>query len=151
MSDRLSRYFTEYSRFHTTPGNKICHYFGIPMIALSLLGLLAAIPIGSWGVGAILRFDAGVLLWIIAVLFYLTLDWKLAIPFGLVAAGLYFLGRATPLAWLWAIFILGWIFQGIGHYRYEKKSPAFFKNLEHILIGPLWIFARMIGYRVERG
>jgi uncharacterized membrane protein YGL010W len=117
------------------------------MIAISLFGLLAMIPLGGGGAASsILRLDLGVLLWLVALLYYLTLDWKLAVPFGLLAAGLYFLGRATPLAWLWAIFVLGWIFQGIGHYRYEKKSPAFFKNLEHLLIGPLWIFARMIGY-----
>ena len=73
------------------------------------------------------------------------------VAFGLFALGLYFLGRALPIPALWSLFILGWIFQGIGHYHYEKKSPAFFKNLEHILIGPLWIFARLIDFDVKGG
>ena len=50
---------------------------------------------------------------------------------------------------LWAValtlFVLGWVFQFVGHYVYEKKSPAFARNLVHLLVGPLWILARVIG------
>ena len=43
--------------------------------------------------------------------------------------------------WIWPItlFVAGWIFQFIGHGVYEKRQPAFFRNLVHLLIGPLWI------------
>ena len=46
-------------------------------------------------------------------------------------------------AWDWALFIGGWILQFVGHYAFEKNSPAFFRNLVHLLIGPLWVFARL--------
>jgi hypothetical protein len=43
------------------------------------------------------------------------------------------------------LFIVGWIFQFVGHAVYEKKSPAFMKNFEHLFIGPPWVFAKAIG------
>ena len=48
--------------------------------------------------------------------------------------------------WFWkvslALFVVGWIFQFVGHYVYEKRSPAFYRNLAHLLVGPLWILAK---------
>jgi uncharacterized membrane protein YGL010W len=44
-----------------------------------------------------------------------------------------------------ALFVLGWVLQFVGHYVYEKKSPAFFRNFTHLLVGPLWILAKVSG------
>ena len=143
MTERLSGFFGEYGTVHQTSGNKICHYLGIPMIFVSLLGLTALIPISLFSGG----FDAGQLILCLAGFWYVFLDFKIGIPFVTVAAGSYFLGKTVSVPALWSVFVLGWILQGIGHYRYEKRSPAFFKNFEHLLIGPLWIFAKFVGYR----
>lgn len=116
------------------------------MIATTLLGLLAGI-IFMGDSEQLLRLDAGILFLAFSVVWYLFLEWKLAVPFTLFIGGMYFLGRAMPLWMLWTLFAVGWILQGIGHYVYEKKSPAFLKNIEHVLIGPLWIFAKAIGYQ----
>jgi uncharacterized membrane protein YGL010W len=40
--------------------------------------------------------------------------------------------------------VVGWILQYLGHYVYEKKSPAFYRNLVHLLVGPLWILAKAV-------
>jgi uncharacterized membrane protein YGL010W len=48
---------------------------------------------------------------------------------------------------LWGVFVLGWVLQFVGHGHYEKKSPAFFKNLTHLLIGPLWVFSKLTKLR----
>jgi hypothetical protein len=45
--------------------------------------------------------------------------------------------------------VVGWAFQLFGHYVYEKKSPAFLTTLSHLFVGPMWIFARWIGYYQE--
>jgi uncharacterized membrane protein YGL010W len=58
----------------------------------------------------------------------------------LIVAG-RFLGAGPALA----LFVFGWILQFIGHYIYEKRSPAFFQNLTHLLVGPLWILAKATG------
>jgi uncharacterized membrane protein YGL010W len=42
------------------------------------------------------------------------------------------------------LFILGWIFQFVGHAVYEKRQPAFLKNALHLLVGPLWILNDMV-------
>jgi uncharacterized membrane protein YGL010W len=46
-----------------------------------------------------------------------------------------------------AAFIVGWVFQGIGHAVYEKKSPAFFRNLLHLMIGPVFLWNELIRRR----
>jgi uncharacterized membrane protein YGL010W len=148
MTKKLEGYFKDYASYHKTPGNKTTHYFGITFIVVSLLGLLSHWVIGSEGLTGSLyfRLDGGTLLMLLAMAWYISLDWRIAFPFAGVLFGLYFLGRTLPSEVNWLLFVAGWILQGIGHYVYEKKSPAFFTNLRHILIGPLWIFVRLIGY-----
>lgn len=150
-NQRLNQYFKDYASYHKTPGNKATHYFGITFIVVSLLGLLSQwIILSDGSMTTYLRLDGGSLLFLLGMIWYLFLDWKIAIPFGFVMVGFYFLGRALPVQINWALFIIGWVFQGVGHIVYEKNSPAFFKNLTHIMIGPLWIFARLIRYHPEK-
>jgi uncharacterized membrane protein YGL010W len=123
--------FADYSAYHQTPGNKAFHRLGIPMIMLSLIGLLARVKLGP--------VDAAMLLIVLSEIYYLTIEWRLGALMLLVSIGFYFLGLALPL-WVNAtLFILGWIFQFIGHKVYEHKNPAFFRNFVHLLVGPLWI------------
>lgn len=147
-SPRLKRLFDDYASYHRTAGNKAMHMLGIPLIMMTLLGLLSTwvIPLPGIDREALFRLDGGILLWIIGVVYYSRVDWKIGGPFSLVALGIYFAGRSIPWAGLWTLQVLGWVFQAIGHAVYEKKAPAFLKNIQHVLIGPLWIFARLVGY-----
>jgi uncharacterized membrane protein YGL010W len=43
------------------------------------------------------------------------------------------------------IFVLAWIGQFIGH-EIEGKKPAFFKDLQFLLIGPLWTLAHVFRF-----
>jgi uncharacterized membrane protein YGL010W len=43
------------------------------------------------------------------------------------------------------VFVLAWIGQFIGH-EIEGKKPAFFKDLQFLLIGPLWTLAHAFRY-----
>jgi len=148
VSSRLESYFRDYASSHKTKGNQLTHYFGISFIVVSILGLLGGITLGENFSGLqYLRCDGGTLLLSIGILLYHFLDWRIAIPFAFVLAGAYFLGRALPVFVNAGLFVVGWIFQAIGHVVYEKKAPSFFKNVLHLFIGPLWIFAKVIGYR----
>ena len=142
MSPTLRAYFADYASFHGTAGNKACHYVGIPLIVLALLALLARVPL--FAVGGFTVTLAEVAL-VVVTGYYLTLDAVLAAIMLAASVGLLLLGRPMPVWVAAALFVLGWIFQFIGHYVYEKRSPAFYRNLAHLLVGPLWIVAKAVG------
>ena len=64
--------------------------------------------------------------------------WRLI---GLRAHG--YVGFIAPLPAL-GLFVFGWILQGVGHWVYEKNSPAFFRNFVHLAVGQLWILAKAL-------
>lgn len=139
---KLLAWFEDYASYHRTEGNQVSHLIGIPAIVVTLLGLLSRV--GGWET-PLFPMDLGILIWAGGFVFYFVLDWRLSLSLGPALLGCYFIGRAMPGEWLWAGFIGGWVAQFIGHYRYEKKSPAFYKNLEHLLIGPAWVFCKITG------
>ena len=142
MTPTLRAHFADYAAFHGTAGNKACHYVGIPLIVLALLALLARVPL--FAVGGFTVTLAEVAL-VAVTAYYLTLDLVLAAIMLAASVGLLLLGRPMPVWVSVALFVLGWIFQFVGHYVYEKRSPAFFRNLAHLLVGPLWIVAKAVG------
>ena len=123
--------FDDYASYHQTKGNKVFHRAGIPLIMLTLIGLLARVGVG--------HLNAAVALIVVAEIIYFMLEWRLAIVMLGISAAFYFAGLAMPLWLNGALFVLGWIFQFVGHSVYEHKSPAFLTNFLHLLVGPLWI------------
>jgi uncharacterized membrane protein YGL010W len=142
MTPVLQAHFSDYSAFHRTPGNKACHYVGIPMIVLSLFALLARVSLFEAGG---FTFTLAEVVLVAATIYYLTLDAALAVMMLATSAILAAAGRMLPISAAVALFVLGWVFQFVGHYVYEKKSPAFFRNFAHLLVGPLWILAKVSG------
>ena len=70
----------------------------------------------------------------------------LGIPMIAVSVPLFV---ASPfVAGLWplptSLFVVGWVFQFIGHY-YEKKPPEFLKDPRFLLVGLRWWFAKLRG------
>jgi uncharacterized membrane protein YGL010W len=114
----------------------MCHYIGVPLITTSLLGLLDLVPAGPFTVSMILVAAVGA--WAVV------LDWRFGSIFAAAAVALYLIGRPIN-PWVNAgFFVIGWIFQLVGHYKYEGNSPALKDNLLQILIGPMWILARLL-------
>ena len=132
----ITALFADYAAYHQTAGNKTFHRLGIPLIMLSLIGMLARVHVGP--------VDAAMLLIALAEVYYLTIEWRLGLAMLLVSIGFYFLGLVIPFWANVALFVLGWIFQFIGHKVYEHKNPAFFRNFVHLLVGPLWILNDVI-------
>ena len=147
MTQKLASRFAEYREYHTTRGNVVSHYVGIPLIVASVFGLLSMVTFGNEAfLPMVIRPDLGWAIFALVIGFYLWLDWKIALPFALVLMGMYLIGRSLPLSVLIGMQVVGWVAQYVGHLKYEKKSPAFYKNLTHMLIGPLWVFAKAIRY-----
>ncbi len=45
-----------------------------------------------------------------------------------------------------ALFVIGWVFQFVGHY-FEKKPPEFFKDWRFLLVGTRWWARKTFGKR----
>jgi uncharacterized membrane protein YGL010W len=142
MSPVLARDFADYAAFHTTRGNKACHALGIPTIVLASFALLGQVPLLTRGGITLTAAEAVIVL---LTLYYVRLDGALAGLMLVAYAAFDALGRLIPPAAALGLFVLGWILQGVGHYVYEKKSPAFFRNVAHLAVGQLWILAKAVG------
>ena len=55
-------------------------------------------------------------------------------------------GLWVPLAWkaALALFVVGWIFQFVGH-GFERKPPEFLKDWRFLFVGLRWWFAKLQG------
>ena len=83
-----------------------------------------------------------------AVLYDLRFSVRLTLPFAALIAVSFLVTSNVPGWVLWAGFVLGWIFQLVGHYVYEKKTPAFLENLRQLLVGPLWLISEALPKRL---
>jgi len=139
-------WLADYGASHRHPVNKILHWICVPPIVLTVLGFLVAIPVPP-SLSAISPWlNVGTIVATMALLYYFRLSPALALgmlPIGVLA----FVGIDTlaQLPWpLWAsclvIFVVAWIGQFIGH-AIEGQRPSFFKDLQYLLIGPLWLLA----------
>ncbi len=144
---KLRQLFDDYASYHKTRGNQLTHRIGIPAILIGLLGILSQWVIWSmpdvWW-----RIDGGLVLWAAAAIWYLQFNRRLVVPYLCLVLVVYALGRELQFPVQVAFFLGGWAIQFIGHARFERKKPAFLKNVAHLFVGPLWIFAKAI--RFER-
>jgi uncharacterized membrane protein YGL010W len=136
----------EYGESHTNAANEVIHWICVPLIALSVIGMFWSLPVPEAFVRISPAMNWGTLFMMASVVYYFILSPSLAI--GMVAVILMFVAAllwldsfATPL-WLIciAIFVLAWIGQLIGH-AIDGKRPSFFKDLQFLMIGPMWLLA----------
>ncbi len=125
----LARY-AESHRDHT---NEIIHFVCIPLIVLSLLGILWALhPVVAIAV------TLG------SLYYYSKLSRGFAIGMGVMSAAmlgiLALMPSMTVLPLSIAIFVVAWIGQFVGH-KIEGKKPSFLEDLRFLLIGPLFVLS----------
>ncbi len=138
---RMRERLDEYEGFHQTLGNEVCHYIGIPSIVAGAATLLGHVPLVTLS-GFTLTL-AEVVAGAIGV-FYLASARVLGLVTALLLALLVAVGRALPFWVGLGIFVGGWALQFIGHAAFEHRSPAFLRNLLHLLVGPAWIVERAL-------
>lgn len=142
MSPELRAHFADYAAFHATPGNQACHYVAVPLIVLTVFALLARVPLATVGGFTVTLAEVVIAL---VTAYYLTLDRALALMMLAASIALAAAGRFIPPAVALGVFVAAWVLQFVGHYVYEHRSPAFFRNLAHLLVGPLWVLAKATG------
>ncbi|WP_257460314.1 Mpo1 family 2-hydroxy fatty acid dioxygenase [Archangium lipolyticum] len=150
----LVDHLAQYAAYHRDRRNIATHFIGIPMIAVAVATLLSRTGIevlGLW-VSPALVVSLG------AVLFYLRLDSRFGLTMAVLMALNLWAGQVLAAqgstTWLSAgigLFVVGWVFQFVGHY-FEGRKPAFVDDLVGLIVGPLFVVAEvafMLGLRSE--
>ncbi len=153
---KIDLLFAEYAESHKNKTNKLIHWICVPLIFWSILGFISLIPsphffVKYFGMISLVSIVALVLVSI----FYFRLSWKIALIMIFVmllmehfayAVNIY---SGKPWVIYMAVFVLAWIGQFIGH-KIEGKKPSFLKDLQFLLIGPIWLLSfilKKIGFK----
>lgn len=142
---KVDQLLAEYGESHQNKTNKLIHWICVPSIFFVIIGLLWSIPTPAYFEQFNFPVNFGTISLLIALVYYRTLSSSLTLGMIAVAAGItvgnYYLDKlGTPPLWLIStvVFVIAWIFQFIGH-GIEGKKPSFIKDLQFLLIGPLWL------------
>ena len=144
----VEQWFGEYGESHSNPGNELLHIICVPPIVLSVIGFLWAIPIPAAFAQMSPWLNWATIVMALAIVYYFTLSVSLgigaAIGLGVMAWAVSWLATLTWPLWLTClvVFAAGWIGQFIGH-AIEGKRPSFFKDVQFLLIGPLWLLGHL--------
>ena len=143
----LQQLLDKYAESHQNKTNKRIHYFCVPAIFFSVIGLLMSIPSNLiqnlTGISDSLYANWGVVALIPVLLFYIRLSLKmtfLILGFSILCILGNF--QMNVFVELWkasvVIFVIAWIIQFYGH-KIEGKKPSFLDDIKFLMIGPAWI------------
>lgn len=146
-----AQWFSEYAVSHQHPVNKLIHWFAVPTIYATVMGLLWQIPMPISGF-AEQDINWALLLLVPVLLFYFLLSFSIGLGMTIFSAAVVTLLRALEQQslidiWLLSllVFVVMWVLQFIGH-KIEGKKPSFFQDLAFLLIGPAWL----LGFILKR-
>jgi len=138
--------FAEYSKSHRNATNKFIHWICVPLIFWAVLGFASLIPsphfcASYFGCVSIISLIMIVLI----TLFYIRLSLLMAIVMAVIMLILeHFIyltnisfGKQSWIVYV-SVFVITWVFQLIGH-KIEGQKPSFLKDLQFLLIGPIWL------------
>ena len=143
----IQEQLSNYKSVHFNKTNIKTHFVGIPLIVWAITVLLSLHTFTLKLADFSISYTPAMLVFAIALLYYLKLHLKLALGMLVyIIANLYLASLVSPMEnALWtaiAAFVLGWIIQFIGHI-YEKAKPAFFDDIMGLVIGPLFLMAEV--------
>ena len=143
----ITEWNEEYGLYHKNKINKIIHWICIPLIIFSLFGLLSLLNYNFMIADGHYKINILGIFITLVMIYYFRLSKNLA--FGMLIISLLFIGvidfislndRMSLLYLYSSIFIIAWIGQFVGH-KFEGRKPAFLKDLQFLLIGPLWLLS----------
>jgi uncharacterized membrane protein YGL010W len=132
---RLDQLLAHYSESHLNPRNAAIHCVAVPLIEVSLVGLMyAAHPWVAYAfLAASMVYYARLGSWVFFVTMAVTSVLAVVIVQSL---GSYVLPVSV------AVFVVAWIAQFVGH-KIEGKKPSFFEDLQYLWVGPLFVLAKL--------
>lgn len=142
----VTEWLGEYGASHANPTNKRLHWVCVPPIVLAVMGLLWSTPVPAAFAGISPWLNWATLAAAAALIYYFALSPSLALGVLFAFLALLLITQwLAALPWpLWltsvVIFVVAWIGQFVGH-AIEGQRPSFFKDVQFLLIGPLWLVA----------
>ncbi|MDT7833178.1 Mpo1-like protein [Flavobacteriaceae bacterium S356] len=145
------QWFDDYAVSHQNETNQLIHYICVPLIFFSVIGLFMSIPTtlleNTFELYNPLLENWAAVFGIVSLIFYIRLGFWYFVQmlFFLLLAiiGNYWLGNNVNLLYASIIiFVVAWIGQFYGH-KVEGKKPSFIKDLQFLLIGPLWVLQKI--------
>ncbi len=146
------QWFDEYAISHQNETNQLIHYICVPAIFFSVVGILMSIPneflkntfqlynplIENWA------FIFGIL---VSLFFYLRIGFwyftrMLVVILLCIIANNWINNISNLLVVSLSVFVVAWIGQFYGH-KIEGEKPSFIKDLQFLLIGPLWVIEKL--------
>jgi uncharacterized membrane protein YGL010W len=149
----LKQQMQSYGAYHRDPRNKLTHFFGVPLVTFALFLFLSWFRFVD---PKVLPITAATLFYLGVMIYYLRLDWVIAViqfPFTLILLLLadwiatWRIGLSSSI--FLAAFVLGWIIQLVGH-SMEGRRPALADNLLQVFNAPLFLTVEalaMAGFR----
>jgi uncharacterized membrane protein YGL010W len=154
MTAYLQRQLADYVEYHRDPWNCAMHIVGILLLFLG-----ATLPLSMWPVSLLgVQTTIAVLLALPVLIYWLVLDFAL----GLAIAGVAILLLSTATAiinhasitgvWITTavLIVAGVASQIVGHRVFEQRQPALVDNPTHLLLGPIFVMAKLfiaLGFR----
>jgi uncharacterized membrane protein YGL010W len=145
LHDQLANY----AAYHRDARNIATHFVGIPMIVLAVVALLSrpwvALALPGADSPHTLALSPALLCTLASAVYYLRLNLRLGLLMSLLLAAALQVGHQLAvlptgqwLAWGLGLFVVGWVFQFMGHH-WEGRKPAFVDDLIGLIIGPLFV------------
>lgn len=145
---KIDLLFAEYSESHRNSTNKLIHWICVPLIFWSILGFISLIPSKSIGfiyIGEISYVSFAAIA--LVTIFYMRLSVVISIIMFILmvimesfAYGINIRFKENALIVYLSVFVVTWIFQFVGH-KIEGKKPSFLKDLQFLLVGPIWLLS----------
>jgi len=141
----VNQWLGEYGESHKNETNKSIHWICVPAIFFSIVSLLYSIKL-PWIIDTH-TVNVAMIAILLITIYYLRLSLPLGIGmfiFGVICLFIAHLIEKYVPAPLWLvcviIFVLAWIGQFYGHHV-EGKKPSFLKDIQFLLIGPMWLMS----------
>ncbi|MFC5873497.1 Uncharacterized membrane protein YGL010W [Chryseobacterium arachidis] len=145
---KIDLLFAEYAESHRNSTNKLIHWICVPLIFWTILGFISLIPSGLIGFRYIGEISyVSLIAMALVTLFYLRLSFLISIIMLIImtimesfAYGINIRFEGNSWMVYLGVFIITWILQFVGH-KIEGKKPSFLKDLQFLLVGPIWLLS----------
>jgi uncharacterized membrane protein YGL010W len=154
MNAYFKRQLTEYVEYHRDPWNCLMHVFGI-----ILLFAAAVLPLSLWRISVFgAETSLAPTMAMPVLIYWLLLD--TALGAAILCAAAVLLGMAATIVAHTSVvgvvlisavlMVIGVASQIVGHRFFERRQPALVDNPAHLLLGPMFVMAKLfiaLGFR----